>query len=227
MTSVSQEFLAEASWEWRRWVRSQRVFLLLIPAVAGPIGTFASLEVLRVNSPGVGQVLGLAIVGGLGALVILDLSALSVGEELSRRASLLLFVLPQGRGAPLAGRVLLLLSAALVSVLVGSGIVLALVPLVVPVTVGAAPAPFNPLHVILGLVALLAFLGGVTLVASVVTRSAASALVAGVLAAVVTASGAAYLTYQHTLMMDFPEGLALGAVLAYAWAFDEYVRLES
>lgn len=227
MTSMTASMASEAAWEWRRWVRSQRVYLLLIPAVAGPLGTLSALEVLKVTSPGIGQTLGLAIVGGLGALVVLDLSALSVGEELSRRANLILFVLPQGRGAPLAGRVLLLLGAALASVGIGAVAVLAMAPAIVPATVGAAPAPFNVLHLLLGLVALLAFLGGVTLAASVITRSAASALVAGILAAVVTAAGAAYLAFQHTLTFDFPIGLALGALIAYAWAFDEYVRLES
>jgi hypothetical protein len=56
-------------------------------------------------------------------------------------------------------------------------------------TSSTAPAPIlAPAHLVLGLVGLLVFLGGVTAAAGVITRSASQALVAGILAGVV-ASG--------------------------------------
>lgn len=103
--------LANARWEARRLLRSQRVFLLLIPPVAGPVGSALALLYFHVSSHPIALMLGLFVLGGLGALVTVDLCALTLGEELAVRAHLALFPLPQHRHEILLGRVAVVLLA--------------------------------------------------------------------------------------------------------------------
>jgi hypothetical protein len=218
-------WLANARWEAIRLVRSQRVFLLAIPPVAGPIGSAIAFLYFHIQYQADALLLGLLVTGGLSALVMLDLAALTVGEELACRAHYTLFTLPQERWVMLSGRVGVVFGASLAVFALGSALVVLLATELVPAT--TLPGVINPVHLVEGMAILLVFLGAVTLTASILTRSASEALVAGILAAVVTVAVAAYLLLHGELTMLFPAVLGLGAGIAFGWSVASYSSLES
>ncbi|MCI4328760.1 MAG: hypothetical protein L3J86_04165, partial [Thermoplasmata archaeon] len=120
MSGLVDTLATNARWEWTRLRRSRRSALLLIPPIAGPVGSAISDVYLRIPSLATALILGLLIEGGLAALVVLDLTALSVGEDLARRAHLLTFPLPQDRRAMLVGRLLVVLGGSLAAFGVGA-----------------------------------------------------------------------------------------------------------
>ena len=188
MSGEVAALVQNARWEVTRVRRSRTIWLLLIPVIAGPIGSGIADLYLQVPSSGTAEVLGLLITAGLAALVILDLTALAVGEDLALRTHYLTFALPQSRASALAGRLAVVVGGTLAVYGVGALGVFWLANALVS-TSSTAPAPIlAPAHLVLGLVGLLVFLGGVTAAAGVITRSASQALVAGILAGVV-ASG--------------------------------------
>jgi len=227
MSSFSRTLANNAAWEVVRLRRSRRSWLLAIPVVAGPIGSALADLYLKVASVATAEILGLLITGGLSALVVLDLSALAVGEDLTLRTHLLTFTLPQGRGVALAARLLVVTGGALASYAAGAGAAWWLAGRLVSDQVGAAHPILVPLHLFLGLFGFLSFLGGVVAAAAVVTRSSAQALVAGVLAGVVGAGLASSLLLQHQLNATFPLALLGVALGGWGWATAGYGRIES
>src|ERR1700683_2321963 len=123
MSSECPASLNNARWEVTRLRRSRRIWLLLIPAVAGPIGSTVADLYLHIPSPGTAAVLGLLITAGLAALVVLDLTALAVGEDLALRTQFLTFALPQRRVSALAGRLGLVVGGTLAVYGVGAALV--------------------------------------------------------------------------------------------------------
>jgi hypothetical protein len=219
--------VVNARWELTRLRRSRRIWLLLIPPVAGPIGSAVADLYLHVPSPGTAAVLGLLITGGLGALIVLDLTALAVGEDLGLRAQYLTFALPQGRAASLAGRLAVVLGGALVLYGVGAATIVALADAVVRST-PTSPAPLLiPAHLAVGIVGLLLFLGGITAAAAVATRSASQALVAGVLAGVLAAGLGSYFLLEGRLTSLFPEALAAVGIAGIGWCLWRYAQLDA
>jgi hypothetical protein len=227
MTGLLTDLVRNAGWEWTRLRRSQRIWLLLIPAVAGPIGSAVADLYLRVPSPATAQVLGLLITAGLASLVLLDLTALAVGEDLALRTHFLTFALPQSRGAAIAGRLTVAVGGSIAVFGVGATLVLALANVLVVVSPGAAPAILPPAHLAVGLLGLLLLLGGVTAAAGFVTRSSSQALVAGVLAGVVVAGIGSLFLLQGRLSSSFPEALAVGGVVGLGWTVVQFQRLDS
>ena len=226
MTGPLSHVNASARWEVVRLVRSRRIWLLLIPPVAGPIGSAIADLYLRIPSAGTAEVLGLFITAGLAALVVLDLTALAVGEDLSLRTHYLTFALPQPRAAVLLGRVGLVLGATVAVYGAGALTVLALGGLLVS-SVPLAPAPILPAsHLAVGLVGLLVFLGGVTSAAAVQTRGASQALVAGVLAGVLAGGAGSLLLLEGRLTAVFPGVLAAVGLAGFGWCLWRYARLE-
>ena len=226
MTGAMRSLRANAAWEFVKWRRSQRLWLFLVPPVAGPIGTAVSDLYLKIPSQSTALILGLLITGGLAALILLDLTALCVGEELTIRAHPTFFALPQNRSAMLAGRLGVVLGSALGVYAVGALATWALTVSLVTVTAGPTPL-FPPSHLAYSLSALLVFLCGVTAAASVVSRGAAQGLVAGILAGVLVAGGAGYMISRAELTWLFPLGLGLAGVAALGWSLYQYPRLES
>jgi hypothetical protein len=224
---VTNTFLLNARWEFTRLERSRRLWLLLLPVVAAPIGSGIADLYLRVPSVDTARVLGLFITAGLAGLLALDLVALAVGEDLSLGAHLTAFTLPQGRRAQLAGRESLVLAGVLAAYGVGAALVWVLSGILVSPTAGAATPILLPLHLALGLPALLLFLGGVTAAGAVVTRSAAQSLVAGVLAGVVAAGVGSWLLLEHNLTPLFPVALAAAGMAGLAWSLYQYPTLEA
>jgi ABC-type transport system involved in multi-copper enzyme maturation permease subunit len=223
MTSTA--LLANIRWEVIRLIRSRRVFLLSIPLVAGPAGSAIAFLYFHVQYEATAMLLGLIVTGGLSTLVMLDLTALTVGEELSRRAHFTFFTLPQERWAMLAGRIVVALGASIAVFALGAGLVSVLASALVPATGGTIT--INSAHMVEGIAVMLVFLGAVTLTASIITRSASEALVAGILSAVVTVAVAGYFLLQGTLTMLFPAVLGAAAVAAFVWSFVSYSALES
>jgi hypothetical protein len=215
-----------AAWEVVRLRRSRRIWLLVIPMVAGPVGSAIADLYLAVGSVATAQVLGYFIVAGLASLVILDLTALSVGEDLALKTDYLTFALPQPRGAALAGRLLVVVGGALGGYAIGAAGVATLSGAVVRVSATAAAPPLIPLHLALGAVGLLLYLGGVTAAAAVVTRSASQALVAGVLAGVVAAGVGSLFLVQARLTVLFPWTLGGIGAVGFLWCFVQYHRME-
>ncbi|MFI5415491.1 MAG: hypothetical protein ACHQ16_07565, partial [Candidatus Lutacidiplasmatales archaeon] len=162
--------VTNARWEVTRLRRSRRVWLLLIPVVAGPVGSTIADLYLRVPSVGTAEVLGLLITAGLAALVLLDLTALAVGEDLALRTHYITFALPQPRGSALLGRLGVVVGGSLATYGAGAVLVLGLAGALVAATPGAPTPILVPSHLALGLLGLLGFLGGVTAAAGVVTR---------------------------------------------------------
>ncbi len=227
MTGTSGTLANNAAWEALRLHRSRRILLFLIPGVAGPVGSALADLYLRVPSVGTAEVLGLLIAAGLGALVMLDLTALAVGEDFGLRTHFLTFVLPQGRGEALAGRLLLVVGGSLGSYAVGAAASWWLAVLLVSNQPGVAPPILVASHLFLGSFGLLIFLGGVAGAAGVVTRSSAQGLVAGVLGGVVAAGVASFLLLQHQLTYVFPVVLALAGLVGLGWAIGQYATLEA
>ncbi|MDE1821135.1 MAG: hypothetical protein KGJ23_10440 [Euryarchaeota archaeon] len=226
--------LANARWELLRLLRSRRIFLLVIPVIAGPIGSalaffyFGKMEPNgAVLTHGTALMLGLFVTGGLAGMVMLDLSALSAGEDLARRSHVIAFALPQSRSSVLLGRLLVVFGATLGVFSVGALGVWPIAGAIVP----ALPSDPHPLydatHLFLAMLSLLFFLGAVTLNASIITKSSSEALVAGVLAGVVTAAAAFYFTYLHQISLLFPEVLLVVGAVALGWSFLRFERLES
>jgi hypothetical protein len=215
-----------ASWEGRRLLRSRRIWLLLIPPVAAPIGSVVADLYLRVPSSATAAVLGLLITAGLSSLVLLDLVALAVGEDLAVRADYLTAPLPQGRAAALAGRLTLVLGGTVGAYAVGAGAVIGLAGTLVSSPPSAVAPLLIPTHLAVGLVGLLLFLAGTTAAASAVTRSAAQGLVAGVLAGVVGAGAGSYFLLERTLSALFPLALAVVGCAALGYAFWAYSHSE-
>jgi len=226
VSGVGMALTHNARWEVTRLRRSRRVWLLLIPVVAGPIGSAIADLYLRVPSSGTAQVLGLLITAGLAALVVLDLTALAVGEDLALRTHYLTFALPQSRVSALAGRLAVVVGGTLAVYGVGAlGVILFANALVS--TSSTAPTPILvPAHLALGLLGLLVFLGGVTAAAGVVTRSAAQALVAGILAGVVAAGVGSMFLIEGRLTALFPEVLAVVGLVGFVWCVVQYGRIE-
>jgi hypothetical protein len=218
---------ANARWEVTRLRRSRRIWLLLIPAVAGPVGSAVSDLYLRVPSPETAAVLGLLITAGLGSLVVLDLTALAVGEDLALRTQYLTFALPQARATALGGRLLVVIGGSSAGYGVGALGVLWLAQVVVPPNPAAPPAILPPDHLAVGLVGLLLFLAGVTAAAGALTRSAAQALVAGVLAGVVAAGLASLFLLEGRLTLAFPAALTAVGVATIAFCLLLYTRMDS
>lgn len=224
MTSAANAVRENARWEVVGLRRSQRIWLLVIPPIAGPIGSAIAVLYLRVPSVGTAEVLGLLITAGLAALILLDLTALAVGEDLARRAHLLFFTLPQDRWALLTGRLLVAIGGPIGAFALGAGVIGLLSGSLVN---GAAAGPilFDPVHLFVGLLALLLFLAGVTVAASVITRTSSEALVAGVLAGVVIAGGTGYLEFERDLSMLYPVLLAVAGTGTIAWGIWRYAQL--
>jgi ABC-type transport system involved in multi-copper enzyme maturation permease subunit len=215
-----------ARWEVTRLCRSRRIWLLLIPIIAGPIGSGIADLYLHVPSSGTAEVLGLLITAGLAALVVLDLTALAVGEDLALRTHYLTFALPQPRASALAGRLLVVVGGTLAVYGVGAAAVAGLAGTLVS-TSSTAPTPILvPAHLAIGVVGLLVFLSGVTAAAGVVTRSASQALVAGILAGVVAAGIGSMFLIEGRLTALFPEVLAAAGLVGFAWCLTQYGRIE-
>jgi len=215
-----------ARWEVLRLRRSTRVWLLIIPPVAGPIGSAVADAYLRIPSVGTALVLGLLITGGLAGLVLLDLVALAVGEDLGLRAHLTFLTLPQSAVSALAGRLLVALAGPIAAFGVGATAIGVLGgALVTPQP--SAPPILDPTHLAWGIAAFLLFLGGVTAAASVVSRTSAQGLVAGVLAGVVVAGLTGYLLAAHQLTALLPSALAVAGLGAVGWTLYRYSILEA
>jgi hypothetical protein len=213
-------------YELLRLRRSQRIFLWLIPPIAGPIGSAVSDLYLKLPSPGQAEVLGLLVEAGLTALILIDLVALAAGEELARRAHLVAFALPQSRPALLAARLLPAIGGTLAGYLVGASAILLLAPALVTSTPGAAAPLFAPASLAIGLLGLLLLLAGVAAVTAVQTRSASEPIVAAILAGVVTAGGGGYLVAMGEMHWEFPLVLGVAGVAAVALAAVRYGQLE-
>ena len=217
MSDAVRTFRLNAEWELTRWRRSQRGWLLVIPPIAGPIGSAIADVYLRIPSQATAQILGLLIVGGLAGLILLDLVALAVGEDLTLRAHVTFFALPQSRLALIAGR----LAVVLAGILAGYALAAAEVWYVSAALV--APDPylvpiFSPWHLALSVFGFLVFLAGITAAGAVYTRASSQGLVAGVLAGVVVAGGTGYLLALHELTLLFPVGLAVVGAGALVWS---------
>jgi hypothetical protein len=224
MTDTVRTIGLNARWELTRLRRSQRLWLLLIPPVAGPVGSAVADLYLHIPSQATAQILGLLIAGGLSGLILLDLVALAVGEDLTLRAHVTFFALPQSRRALLAGRLSVVLAGTMgayalsaVGVWYASMAIVAPDPLVQPI--------FSPGHLALAVPAFLLFLAGVTAAGAVYTRTSSQGLVAGVLAGVVVAGLTGYLLDLHELTALFPVVLAVAGAGAIGWALDQYPRL--
>ncbi len=213
-------------WEVTRLVRSRRVGLLLIPPVAGPIGSAIADLYLRIPSASTALILGLLVTAGLAALILIDLTALAVGEDLALRAHLLFFTLPQDRAELLAGRLLVAIAGPIGAFALGAGGIELLGGHLITAPTDVTPI-FEPAHLFLGLLAFLLFLAGVTAAASVVTRSSSEAIVAGVLAGVVGAGATGYLEFERQLSLLFPVVLAVAGAAALGWALYAYRSLAS
>jgi len=227
VSTALPSLLNNARWEVTRLRRSRRVWLLLIPLVAGPVGSAVADLYLRVPSAGTADVLGLLITAGLAALIILDLTALAVGEDLALRTQFLTFSLPQPRASALGGRLAVVVGGSLAAYAVGAVAVAGLAAQLVFPSSSAAPPIFVPAHLAIGIVGLLVFLGGVTAAAGVITRSPSQALVAGVLAGVVSAGLGSLFLIEGRLTPLFPLVLAAIGVAGFAWCLAAYDRVEA
>lgn len=226
--------VASLRWELLRLQRSRRIFLLVIPPIAGPIGSALAFLYFGHTSPNgavlthpTALVLGLIVTGGLSGMVLIDLAALSAGEELSRRANLTFFALPQERWEVLGGRLAVDFALSLGAFLLGAAATWEIAGVIVPAHPTDPYGLFDPFHLLVALVALLAFLGAIGVAASIFTRSASEAIVAAVLAGVTTAGVAAYLVFEHQVSMAFPAALALAAAVCLGWSFYQYELVDA
>ena len=227
MSDATSAFVRNARWEVTRLRRSQRVWLFLIPAVAGTIGSGIADLYLHVPSIATAEVLGLLITAGLASLVALDLTALAVGEELGLRTHYLTFALPQPRVSALAGRITIVMVGVIGSYGVGVFGVQGLATAFVSAASTAPPPILVPSHLAIGIVGMLLFLGGVTAAAAAVTRSASQALVAGVLGGVVAAGIGSLFLIEGRLTPLFPLALAVAGLAGFAWCLVRYDHMES
>jgi hypothetical protein len=204
-------------WQWTVLRRSRRAWLWVVPPVAGPIGSAIADLYLRIPASGTAEVLGLLVCAGLSALVLLDLAALSAGEDQARGAETPFLVLPQSPSAVLGGRLIVVLAGS-----IGSYALAALAIFVVGghLTAGG-PAPtvlFAPSHLAIANVGLLLVLGGSSSAAAVYSGSSAQGLAAGVITGVVVVGLTAWLLLQHQLAWWWPLGLAVGGAGALIWS---------
>jgi hypothetical protein len=213
-----------ARWEMVRLRRSQRIYLALIPPIAGPVGSAVADLYLKIPSTATALILGLIITGGLAGLVLLDLTALAVGEDLGLRAHWTFFTLPQRRTSLLAGRLGLVLALGLGAYAIGAIAVWSLGGALVSAAPSNAPI-FDPGHLAWAIPAFLVFLAGVTAAAAVYSKTSAQALVAGVLAGVVGAGVTGDLLFQGQLTVLFPLLLLAAGLGALAWSLYTYPRL--
>jgi hypothetical protein len=227
VNALARAWVNNAAWEVTRLRRSKRIWLLIIPIVAGPVGSAAADLYLRVPSTATAQILGLLITGGLSALIVLDLTALAVGEDLTLRTHVLTFALPQDRASALAGRLLVVTGGVLGSYAVGAAGSVWVATALVQTASNALPPILNPVHLYFGLFGLLMFLGGVVAAGAVVTRSSSQALVVGVLAGVLGAGIASSFLLQHQLGTTFPVVLGAVGVVGWGWSLFAYGKLES
>jgi hypothetical protein len=226
MTGGASALAHNARWEVTRLVRSRRIWLLVIPVVAGPIGSGIADLYLHVPSASTAAVLGLLITGGLASLIVLDLTALGVGEDLALRTHYLTFALPQSRGGALAGRLAVVTGGSLAAYGIGALAVVWLAGELVATSPSAPTSILIPTHLALGMLGVLVFLGGVTAAASIVTRSASQALVAGVLAGVVSAGIGSLFLIEGRLTELFPVLLGAAGLVGFAWCLAQYTRIE-
>lgn len=210
-----------------RLVRSQRIFLLIIAPVAGPIGSAIAFVYFDVGLVSLAQILGLFVTGGLGGMVLIDLCALTVGEDLSRRSHLTILTLPQPRASVLAGRLLVSLGAPLLAFLLGGVEVYYLAGVLVHNVPGTPGLGIDPLHLLEAMALLLFFLGAIAVAASMVTRNASGPLVVGILGGVVAAAGAFYFLHEGEITMLYPGALGLVGVGALGWSAYQYEALDS
>ena len=222
--SVARSLGENARWELVRLRRSQRIYLVLIPPVAGPVGSAIADLYLKIPSTGTALILGLLITGGLAALILLDLTALAVGEDLGLRAHWTFFTLPQRRANILAGRLGLVLALTLGAYAIGAVAVWSLGgALVTPAP--TKPPVLDPAHLAWAIPAFLVFLAGVTSAAAVISRTSAQALVAGVLAGVVGAGVTGNLLFQGELTPLFPLLLLVSGLGGLGWSLYRYPKL--
>lgn len=227
MTGTAATIALNARWELLRLRRSRRAWLFLLPIVAAPVGSAVSDLYLRVPSVDTARVLGLFVTAGLSSLLAIDLTALAVGEELSLRAHLTALALPQDRRGILAGRLLIVAAGVVATYLAGAGLVWAVAGALVATAPGA-PLPILPAgSLLVGLVGLMLFLIGATAAAGVVTRSAAQALVAGVMAGILAAGLGSLFLLDGTLRATFPAALAAVGVVGIGWSLFRYPSLEA
>lgn len=227
MTGVAATIALNARWELLRLRRSRRAWLFLLPVVAAPVGSAVSDLYLHVPSLDTARVLGLFVTAGLSSLLAIDLTALAVGEELPLRAHLTALTLPQDRSGILAGRLLVVAVGVIATYLAGAGLVWEVAVALVSTAPGA-PLPILPAgSLLVGFVGLMLFLIGVTAAAAVVTRSAAQALVAGVMAGILAAGLGSLFLLDGTLRATFPTALALVGVVALGWSLLRYPSLET
>lgn len=207
--------------ELRRWRRSQRGWLWLVPPVAAPIGSAIADLYLKVPATPTAEILGLLIAGGLTSLILLDLAALAAGEDLALRAHLTGFALPQDRRAILAGRLIAVLGAGMGAyAIAAAGAWEAAVLLVAPDPL--THAFLDPSHLAWAVPGFLLFLAGVTVAGAVYTRTSAQGIVAGVLAAVVVAGVTGDLLAHSELTLAFPAVLAAAGAGSLGWAVARY-----
>jgi hypothetical protein len=225
MTDLLGTVRANARWEITRLRRSRRIWLLIIPAVAGPIGSAVADLYLKVPSAGTAIILGSLVTGGLAGLILLDLAALATGEDLARRSQLFYFPLPQPRAPMLAGRLLVVVGGCLASYALGALAIWTLGGVFTTPVASARPPLFIAWHLVLAIPALLVFLAGVVSAAAVVTRTSSEAIVAGILAGVVVAGASGYLVSQGTLGWWFPVVLAIAGLIGLGWAVFQYPDL--
>jgi hypothetical protein len=225
VTTFLPSLWANARWEWVRLRRSRRAWLLLIPAVAGPVGSAVADVYLQIPSAPTAVVLGLLVTAGLSALVVIDLTALATGEDLGLRSQLFYFSLPQHRTALLAGRLLLVVAGALGTYAVGAALVFALGGSLIHPGLEARPPLFDPVHLAVAVAGLLVFLAGTAAAAAVVTKSASEATVASVLGGVVVAGAIGYLVSQGEISLWFPVGLTSVGIGELIWASLWFPRL--
>jgi hypothetical protein len=225
MTDTWGTLRVNARWEVTRLRRSRRIWLMIIPAIAGPIGSALADLYLRIPTAATAEILGCLVTAGLAGLILLDLTALATGEDLQRRSQLFYFALPQPRSPMLVGRLVVVVGGCLAAYGVGAFAIFALGGALTAPIAGARPPLFIPTHLALAVPGLLVFLAGVVAAAALVTRSASEAIVAGILAGVVVAGGIGYLVSQGTIAAWFPGGLAVAGLAALGWAVYEYPTL--
>lgn len=223
--SVARTLRLNAAWEVTRLRRSRRIWLLLIPPVAGPVGSAIADVYLRIPSAATATILGLLVTAGLAGLILLDLTALAVGEELAGGLQGALFPLPQDRRAALAGRLLPAVGGPMLGYGVGAGAIWAIGgALVTPAAYAAAPL-FAPAHLLIAIPGLLLALAGVTAAGAAVTRHPSEAIVAGVLAGVVIAGGVGYLVFEREISLVLPAVLAIAGAASLGFAILRYPSL--
>ena len=213
------------SWELRRWQRSRRVYLLAVPLVAGPVGSLVADLYLRVGSRGAATVLGLIIVAALAGLILLDLAALALGEELEKGSLANWSLLPIGRPALYLSRLVTGVGIPLVSFLGGAGLVVLAADLV-PAGTPSPALSIGPFPAVLGLAAALFLLGTIAFIAPLWSGSASGALSVGVIGGFALVTLLAYLWLEHTLSWGVVAALVVAGTVAAGVGYRRFFRSE-